>query len=351
MPTTLKPLAEQTLVITGATSGIGLAIAEAAVAAGANVMLAARNAEALDEIGRRLGSDFRLDGGGGGKKRRPRGRVASLAGDVADPEYADRLASATIAHFGGFDTWINDAAAATYGTLMETPVTDQRRVFEVGYWGTVKGSLAALAHLHEKGGAIINIGSVLGTRAMIQQGPYSAMKHAVKGFTDALRTEVMEGKLPVSVTLIKPAAMHTPYPDHARNRMETPAKLPPVIYDPRLVARAVLFAAETPRRDLTVGGFGLGAVVGDFVMPGLLDKAMALFGTAAQQSDRRTPAASADNLYQPRKDGSIENDEPQHVRRRSLWLEAQLKPLAALGIAGAGFGLLAAGIASARRSD
>ncbi|GGI72109.1 short-chain dehydrogenase [Polymorphobacter multimanifer] len=348
MPISLKPLAQQRLVITGATSGIGLAIAEAAVEAGARVLLAARNADALAEIKQRLDSRQLAD------------KVVTLAVDVADPDYAERLVAEARTRFGGFDTWINDAAAATFGTLAETPIEDHRRVFEVGYWGTVTGSLAALAHLRAKSpnsglnggpngsGAIINIGSVLSNRAMIQQGPYSAMKQAVKGFTDALRTEIMEAELPISVTLIKPAAMHTPYPDHARNRMDTPAKLPPVVYDPRLVARAVLFAAETPRRELTVGGFGAGAALGDMLFPGLLDKALALFGTRVQQTDRETPPETEDNLYEARSDGNIENDEPQYVRRQSLWLEAQLRPLAAVGIAGAGLGLLVAGLAAAR---
>ena len=209
--------------------------------------------------------------------------------------------------------------------------------------------MAALAHLRGRGGAIINIGSVLSDRAMILQGPYSAMKHAVKGFTDTLRTEVLRDELPVSVTLIKPSAMHTPYPDHARNRMDTPAKLPPVIYDPRLVARAVIFAAQTPRRELTVGGFGAGAAVGDLVAPGLLDRAMALFGTAAQQSQRPTPPGTADNLYEARRDGAIENDEPQYVRRQSLWLEAQMRPLAATAIIAALAAVTATGVAAARR--
>lgn len=235
----LKPIVQQHIVITGATSGIGLAIAEAASAAGARLMLAARNEQALKKIQERL--------------EQAGGDVSILATDVADPDYADQLAAATLSRFGGFDTWVNDAAAATYGTLADTPVADQRRVFEVGYWGTVNGSLVALRHLRSKGGAIINIGSVLSDRAMILQGPYSAMKHAVKGFTDALRTEIQLDRLPVSITLIKPSAMHTPYPDHARKRMGKPAKLPPLVYEPRLVARAVLFAAETPRRELTVG--------------------------------------------------------------------------------------------------
>ena len=335
MSVRLKPIAEQRIVITGATSGIGLAIAEAASAAGARVMLAARNEAELIAVQERLTAEG--------------GDVGVLAIDVGDADYAERLAAATLTRFGGFDTWVNDAAAATYGTLAETPLADHRRVFDVGYWGTVNGAMAALAHLRGRGGAIINIGSVLSDRAMILQGPYSAMKHAVKGFTDALRTEVLRDELPVSVTLIKPSAMHTPYPDHARNRMDTPAKLPPVIYDPRLVARAVVFAAQTPRRELTVGGFGAGAAVGDLVAPGLLDRAMALFGTAAQQSQRPTPPGTADNLYEARRDGAIENDEPQYVRRQSLWLEAQMRPLAATAIIAALAAVTATGVAAARR--
>ena len=335
MSVRLKPIAEQRIVITGATSGIGLAIAEAASAAGARVMLAARNEAELIAVQERLTAEG--------------GDVGVLAIDVGDADYAERLAAATLTRFGGFDTWVNDAAAATYGTLAETPLADHRRVFDVGYWGTVNGAMAALAHLRGRGGAIINIGSVLSDRAMILQGPYSAMKHAVKGFTDTLRTEVLRDELPVSVTLIKPSAMHTPYPDHARNRMDTPAKLPPVIYDPRLVARAVIFAAQTPRRELTVGGFGAGAAVGDLVAPGLLDRAMALFGTAAQQSQRPTPPGTADNLYEARRDGAIENDEPQYVRRQSLWLEAQMRPLAATAIIAALAAVTATGLAAARR--
>ena len=157
MSVRLKPIAEQRIVITGATSGIGLAIAEAASAAGARVMLAARNEAELIAVQERLTAEG--------------GDVGVLAIDVGDADYAERLAAATLTRFGGFDTWVNDAAAATYGTLAETPLADHRRVFDVGYWGTVNGAMAALAHLRGRGGAIINIGSVLSDRAMILQGP------------------------------------------------------------------------------------------------------------------------------------------------------------------------------------
>lgn len=335
MAISLKPIAQQRIVITGATSGIGLATAEAAVAAGARVMLAARNAEALSSI------QHRLEDRGGD--------VGILVVDIAEPDAADRLATATLARFGGFDTWVNNAVAATYGTVIETPVEDQRRVFDVGYWGLVHGSRAAARHLAAIGGAIINIGSVLSDRTMIMQGPYSAMKHAVAGFTEALRMELARDNGLVSVTLIKPAAMHTPFPMHARNLMDRPAKLPPVLYDPRLVARAILFAAASPRRTITVGGFGLAATLAGFFTPRLLDKGMEAVGEQVQQTDQSPPADTTDNLWQPRKDGAIESDQPQYVRRQSLWLEAQLRPVLATFVAGTALAAIAIAATRGRR--
>lgn len=335
MPIALKQIAQQRIVITGATSGIGLATAEAAVAAGARVMLAARNAEALSRIQQRL--------------EEAGGDVGILVVDIAEPDAAERLAAATLARFGGFDTWVNNAVAATYGTVLETSIDDQRRVFDVGYWGLVNGSRSAARHLATGGGAIINIGSVLSDRTMIMQGPYSAMKHAVAGFTDALRMELSRQSGRVSVTLIKPAAMHTPFPLHARNLMEKSAKLPPVVYDPRLVARAILFAAEVPRRSLTVGGFGLAATLAGFFTPRLLDKGMEAIGEQVQQTDRAPPADANDNLWQPRTDGAIESDQPQYVRRQSLWLEAQLRPGYATALAGATIAALAIAAGRGRR--
>lgn len=334
----LKPLNEQRIIITGATSGIGLATAQSAAAAGARLVLAARNHAALS----RIESDLRGRGG----------NVVVLPLDIADPDQAGVLVETAVDRFGGFDTWVNNAAAATFGTLAQTPIADQRRVFDVGYWGTVAGALAALAHLRGSGhaGAIINIGSVLSDRAMILQGAYSAMKHAVKGFTDALRTEIMRDALPIAVTLIKPSAMHTPYADHARNFLPRTARLPPPLYDPRLVARAVLFAAAHPRRELTVGGFGAAGAVGDLLFPGLLDRAMAAVGTATQQTDHQRPPGAADNLHAPRDDGAIDGSQARFVRRRSLWLEAQLHPVAALGTVALGATAVGLALSGRRRA-
>lgn len=327
----LKPLSAQTIVITGGSSGIGLATAEMAAERGARVLIAARNEEALTEIANRL-SESGAD-------------VSTCVADVANQEDVERIAQTAIERFGAFDTWVNDAAAAVYGTVEETTIEDHRRVFDVGYWGTVYGSLAAARHLRGRGGAIINIGSVLAERTMILQGAYSAMKHAVRGFTDALRMELeMEGA-PISVTLIKPSGINTPYPEHARNYMERAARIPPVLYDPRLVAKAILFAAENQKRELTVGGTGLAISKLGNLLPRLTDLQMEAFGKPLQQTDQEPAPERVDNLWEPRDDGAIESDQDHYVRRQSLWLEAQMRPVLTTALL-SGIGFLAAAASS-----
>ncbi len=317
---TLKPLADQVVVVTGASSGIGLATAEMAAAAGAKVVMTARGADALATAQERLAADGAA--------------IEIVVADLAEADAAERIAAAAIARFGRINTWVNNAAAAPVGRVVDTPVDEQRHTFDVGYWGTVRGSLAALAAMRDHGGAIINVGSIEADRAVILQATYSAMKHAVKGFTDAFRTEVEADGLPVSVTLIRPAAIHTPFPEHARNRTGHPITLPPVIYDPRLVARAILFAAEHPRRGLSIGGTGvLGTVLAQHA-PRLTDRILERFGEALQTFDTPPPADRADNLREPRV-GAVDSTQDVYVRTHSLWLEAQLRPVVALGIAGA----------------
>lgn len=307
----LKPLSEQVIVITGASSGIGLATAHEAARRGAKLVLTARNLAAL------TATQVELQRGGAS--------VEIVAADIADADAAERIAAAAVARFGGFDTWVNNAAAAPVGRVADTSIDDQRRVFDVGYWGTVRGSLAALAQLKAGGGVIINIGSIESDRAVILQATYSAMKHAVKGFTDAFRTEIEADGVPVSVTLIKPAAIHTPFPEHARNLTGHPVTLPPVIYDPRLVARAIVFAATNPRRSLSVGGTGVFATALAQHFPRLTDFALERFGEALQTFDKPAPADRADNLWEPRA-SAIDSEQDVYVRKQSLWLEAQMRP-------------------------
>ena len=317
----LKPLKDQVMVITGASSGIGLATAHLAADQGAAVVLVARNQGALREIADEINARG--------------GRASFMAADMADEGAPYRIADLADQEFGGFDTWVNNAAVAMFARLNETSMKEHRQIFDVGYFGLVHASLVAAQRLRDKGGAIINIGSILSDRAVPIQGAYSAMKHAVHGFTEGLRMELeMEGS-PISVTLIKPTGMHTPYPQHARNRLDHPAAIPPTVYDPRLVAQAICYAASHPKRSMTVGGQGMVLTKLAGLFPRATDKMMErFFGEEAQSIDQWPPEDTSDNLFEPRRDGRIESDHDQYVRRQSFTLKAQMHPAAAGAMVG-----------------
>lgn len=244
MKCALKPIGEQTIVITGATSGIGLVTARKAAKKGAKLVLVARNDTALEA----LCEEIRQHGG----------LAVAVAADVSRYEDVQRAAAKAVETFGGFDTWINNAGVTIFGSALSVPLDDQRRLFDTNYWGVVHGSLVASEHFRRKsdfrGGAIINMGSEASDAPVPLQSAYAASKHAIKGFTDSLRIELEADNVPVSVTLVKPAAVDTMFVMHAKNYMNVEAKLPPPIYDPDIVADAILFAAEHARRTLFVGG-------------------------------------------------------------------------------------------------
>jgi short-subunit dehydrogenase len=240
MAISLKPVSEQVIVITGASSGIGLATAELAAEQGAKLVLAARSGETLDEVAARLSQNG--------------AEAMAVDADVGNRSDVEQIALAAIERFGRIDTWVNNAGVAIYGRLDEVSEEDSRRLFDTNFWGVVHGSLVALKHLRANGGAIINLGSEVSDAVMPLQGMYTASKHAVKGFTDALRVEVEQiDQAPVAITLIQPTAVDTPYPEHARNYMPNEPKLPIEPIDPGEVAEAILKAAVTHSRDVKVG--------------------------------------------------------------------------------------------------
>src|SRR5436190_998521 len=228
----LKPLSEQVVVITGATSGIGLSTARAAAARGARLVLAARNEAALKSVCQDLG--------GRGVK------VAYIVADVGQRADVARIVETAITRFGGFDTWINNAGVGLIGPLTQVSVEDQRRLFETNYWGAVYGSLAAVEHLRARpgGGAVISIGALIGDIAAPLRGPDSAAKHALHAFTATLRMELARAGAPVSVTLIRPGAVDTPFSENARSYLQSARPEPAAIHATPLVAQTILYAAE-----------------------------------------------------------------------------------------------------------
>jgi short-subunit dehydrogenase len=262
----------------------------------------------------------------------------------------ERLAATAIEEYGALDTWVNNAGVSFYGRLMEVAIEDMRRLFEVNFWGTVYGARAAVPHLRTSGGALINLGSVVSDRAVPLQGIYSASKHAVKGFTDALRMELEEEKAPISVTLIKPSAIDTPYFEHAKNYMAVQPKPPAPVYAPEIVANAILRAAEHPVRDITIGGGGrLMSALGT-ALPRLTDFYMERSMFSSQRSD--VPAERREgNLYQSSGGEAKERGAYKgQVRRSSLYTQTALSPGKALLAAGIGLAVFA-GIRSLTSSD
>ncbi|MBX9652849.1 SDR family NAD(P)-dependent oxidoreductase [bacterium] len=239
-----KALREQVIVITGASSGIGLATALEAGRRGARVALIARSRHTLQYLSETINKDG--------------GQATAIVCDVTDSHAMARAAQTTVDRFGRIDTWINNAGQGLYGRLDEVPLESSKRLFDVNFWGVVNGSLAALPFLKTSEGTLINLGSEVSDAYPPLLGMYVATKHAVKGFTDALRVEIEQvDKAPVSITLIQPTAVDTPFPQHARNFMNHEPMLPQPRVDPRKVAEAILHAATHRTRSKSVGVMSL----------------------------------------------------------------------------------------------
>lgn len=326
----LRPLSEQVIVITGASSGIGLATARMAARRGAKLVLGARNIEALGEIAEeivRMGGD-----------------AVAVEADMKLREDAAKLGEVAMDRFGRIDTWVNNAGVGMFASLSEVDMPSHREIFEVVYWGVVHGSLEAVQHMRQQGGALINMGSVLSDAPMPLQGPYVAAKHAVRGFTDTLRIELAHEEAPISVTLIKPSAIATPFSDHAKSLPEDAPVVPPPRYAPELVADATLHAAVTPTRELYVGGVAPAMALLHSVVPGLYDQVALSFGYKSQFLDRPVDRSNPmrDNLFEPRQDGFVTSPTlDDRGMRFSLYTEIAKRPQLAL----AGAAALAAGVA------
>lgn len=332
MRMTKKPLAEQVMVITGASSGIGLVTARRAAERGACVVLAARNGDDLDQAASRI--------------RKAGGRGLPVVADVAEPDQVEAIAGAALEEFGRIDTWVNNAAVSMYGSATELLVDDMRRQMDVNFWGTVYGSLTAVRQMRAErgGGTLINVGSVLSDRAVPLQSVYCASKHASRAFTDALRMELEldGGGAPIAVCYVKPGSIDTPFFEKARTyRGEEPQPIPPV-YHADLVARTILVCAERPIREITVGGISGLLSLGQRLSPSLTDRYLERHGVEGQGTGRPLAPERRDNLYEPvEHDGGEEGRNWEgRVLGRSLYTLGRLYPVRAAA-ATAGLGLAA----------
>jgi short-subunit dehydrogenase len=320
----LKKIRDQVMVITGASSGIGLATARMAASRGARVVLCARSDDAL----RCACVDIRASGG----------RAVFSVADVADADAVERVAELARREYGGIDTWVNNAGVSMYGKLTEMPLADKRRLFDTNFWGVVHGCRSAVRAMRTGGGTIINLGSIVSDLAIPLQGIYSASKHAVQGYTDALRMELEHDGIPIVVTLVKPAAINTPYPDHARNYMDEAPALPPPIYAPNAVAEAIVKCAQKRVREVTVGGGGRLMTAVGAIAPRLTDLYMerAMF-EPQKDPDRATHFGGS--LYEPSHDGRTTGPAHGHVMQSSAYTRAVLSdvgrvlPFVAAGVA------------------
>jgi len=316
----LKPIDQQVILITGASSGIGLVTAKAAASRGAKVVLVARDADALEHIAREIAANG--------------GSALAVSADVGILDDVQEAGRRAVEHFGRIDTWVNNAGVAIYAKLIDTPMDEHEMLFRTNYFGAVHGALTAIPLLRDQGGAIITVGSIACDIPSPVMGAYSASKHAVKGFIHSLRIEVMADDLPISITLIKPSGIDTPIAQHAANHVEGEALIPPPVYDPLLVATAILDAAEHPHRDVTVGGAGKLQTLLVEHFPQGLDYLGRLFeGVLSDKSKSKT---QLDNLAHP-----VGNGEPrspdQRGRSFSVFTAAARHPLS-IGLA---FGVVA----------
>jgi len=327
----LKRISDQVIVITGASSGIGLATARMAAQMGARLVLAARNEQALADLTNEL---------------RQHGTEAEyVVADVGVEREVLNIVRTAHEAFGGFDTWINNAGIGIYGRLLEVTTEDHRRLIDTNFWGIVYGSLAAARAIGKQkrpyGAAIINLGSEVSDRALPLVGMYSASKHAVKGFTDALRMELEEAHYPISVSLVKPGATDTPFPQHAKNYLDQEPMLPSPVYVPEVVAEVILHCAQTPVREIFASGSAKAHSLQSKLMPRVMDWLMEGLYFSRQKSGK--PANRSDDaLYTPTTGLRERGNAQGHVRKWSASTKADMHPLATWAVlAGTGLSLYA----------
>jgi NADP-dependent 3-hydroxy acid dehydrogenase YdfG len=319
------------VVITGASAGLGRATARHFAEQGWDVALIARGQAGLQAAA----NEVRSHGG----------RALALSLDVADADAVETAAEQIEVELGPIDVWVNNAMESVFAPVSQTRPDEYRRVTEVNYLGYVYGTQAALRRMQARDrGVIVQVGSALAYRSIPLQSAYCGAKHAIVGFTDSLRCELIHDRAHVRLTVVHMPALDTPQFDWVRSRLPDQAQPVPPIYSPAIGARAIYFASQHPRRELLVGAPTVLAVWAQKFLPGILDWYLGRTGYAAQQTGEPRPQR-ADNLDEPL-DAAVDHGADGRFERRShAWsptLEATMHRQAIAGVFAIGASLVAA---------
>jgi len=316
----------EVVVVTGASSGVGRAIAHAFAKRRAHIGLLARGQEGLDATA----SEVEALGGA----------AIAIPADVADAEQVEAAAAAVEARFGGIDVWVNDAMATVFAPFTEITAEEFARATQVTYLGTVYGTMAALKRMVPRNrGAVVQVGSALSYRAIPLQSAYCGGKFAVRGFTDSVRTELLHNHRRAWISMVQLPAVNTPQFSWCRSKLpDHPQPVAP-IFQPEVPAEAVYWAAHHRRREITVGASAIKAIIGDKLAPRAADWYLARTGYASQQiTDMPIDPDRPDNLFEPVPSLAATHgmfDDRAHTRSYQLWATTHRRLITGV-LAGAG---------------
>jgi len=313
------------VVITGASAGVGRAAVRAFAKQGADIGLIARGVDGLDAARREVEAEG--------------GRAIVLPADVADADAVEAAAARVERELGPIDVWVNNAMVSVFSPVKELQPDEVRRVTEVTYLGVVYGTLAALKRMLPRNhGAIVQVGSALAYRGIPLQAAYCGAKHAIQGFNESLRCELLHDNSAVHVTMVQLPAMNTPQFDWVKSRLPRRPQPVPPIYAPEIAADAIVWAASQRRREISVGAPTVVAIWGNKLAAGLGDRYLAKTGYDSQQTSEPADPNRPDNLWRP-----LPGDHGPHGRfgdrttHRSpqTWINERLPALAMIAAGGA----------------
>lgn len=317
------------MVITGASSGVGRAAAHAFARRGCRIGLLARGPEGLTETA--------------GEVEELGGTALPIGTDVADAAQVEQAAAQVERALGPIDVWVNNAMTTVFARLRDISPAEYRRATEVTYLGTVWGTMAALRRMLDRGqGVIVQVGSALSYRAIPLQAPYCGAKHAVRGFTDALRSELIHDDADIHLTMVQLPALDTPQFSWCRAKLPHHPQPVPPIFDPQIAGNAVLWAAEHDRRELSVAFSTVKTILGAKVVPGWLDRYLADVAWDGQMTDEPLDPERRDNLFEPAPgDYGMRGGFADRSRGRSpfTWANERRRLLTAAGVGLAAVGL------------